>query len=37
VHAQCCQVPKKFPASTSKKFGQFEKKLGKFPKPSISQ
>ena len=37
VHAQCCQVPKKFPASTSKKFGQFRKKLGKFPKTSISQ
>ena len=29
--------PKKFPASTSKKFGQFWKKLGKFPKTSISQ
>jgi hypothetical protein len=37
VHTQCCQVPKKFPASTSKKFGQFRKKLGKFPKTSISQ
>ena len=37
VHAQCCQVPKKFPANTSKKFGKFEKKLGKFPKTSISQ
>jgi len=34
---QCCQVPKKFPASTSKKFGQFRKKLGQFPKTSISQ
>ncbi len=32
---QCCQVPKKFPASTSKKFGQFRKKLGKFPKTNL--
>ncbi len=37
VHAQFCRVPKKFPARTSKKFGQFRKKLGKFPKTSISQ
>ncbi len=34
---QCCQVPKKFPASTSEKFGQFRKKFGQFPKTSISQ
>jgi hypothetical protein len=34
---QCCQVPKTFPASTSKKFGQFRKKFGQFPKTSISQ
>ncbi len=36
VSHQCCQVPKKFPASTSKKFGQFRKKFGQFPKTLIS-
>ncbi len=29
---QCCQVLKLFPASTSKRFGQFWKKFGKFHK-----